>query len=122
MSKQPYGQVAFSADLPCASANVPKVLAATMELLKKMQDQGPDPADLAKVKANWSASYRRALEENGYWLNGLLGAYANGTDPAMLLGDEERIAALTPESLQAVARRYIRFDNYVQAVLYPETK
>ncbi|WP_229417299.1 pitrilysin family protein [Massilia sp. Root418] len=122
MSKQPYGQVAFSADLPCASASVPKVLAATMELLKKMQDQGPDPADLAKVKANWSAAYRRALEENGYWLNGLLAAYANGTDPAMLLGDEERIAAITPEGLQAVARRYIRFDNYVQAVLYPETK
>ncbi|WP_377704138.1 M16 family metallopeptidase [Pseudoduganella sp. UC29_71] len=122
MSKLPYGQVAFSANLPCASASVPKVLAATMELLKKMQDEGPAPADLAKVKANWNAAYRRGLQENGYWLNGLLGAYANGSDPAVLLRDEQRIAALTPESLQAVARRYISFDNYVQAVLYPETK
>ncbi|MYN08718.1 insulinase family protein [Massilia sp. FT127W] len=122
LSKQPYGQVAFSANLPCASGSVPKVIAATMDLLKKMQEQGPDPADLAKVKTNWILSYRRALQDNGFWLNGLQGAYANGSDPAILLRDEQRIAAITPESLREVAKRYIKFDNYVQAVLHPETK
>jgi zinc protease len=122
MNKLPYGRVLFSANLPCASGSVPQVIAATMDVLKKMQAQGPDPADLAKVKANWSNTYRRALQENSYWLAGLQAAYADGGDPGLLLREEQRIAALTPAELQEAARRYIKFDNYVQAVLHPEPK
>eukprot|EP01032_Pedospumella_encystans_P025788 gene25788-29133_t len=122
MNKLPYGRAVFSANLPCASGSVPQVIAATMDVLKKMQAEGPDPADLAKVKANWSNTLRRALQENSYWLAGLLAAYAEGRDPGLLLREEQRIAALTPADLQAAARRYIKFDNYVQAVLHPEPK
>ena len=122
MTKLPYGRVAFSANLPCASASAPQVVAATMALLRKVQEEGPDPADLDKVKANWNASLRRARQENGYWLGALQGAYANGSDPAILLREEQRIAALTPAMLQEAARRYIKFDSYVQAVLHPASK
>ena len=122
MNKLPYGRVVFSANLPCASGSVPQVIAATMDLLEKVQAEGPDPADLAKVKANWSNTFRRALQENSYWLAGLQAAYADGSDPGLLLREEQRIAALTPADLQAAARRYIKFDNYVQAVLHPEPK
>lgn len=122
MTKLPYGRVAFSANLPCASASAPQVVAATMALLRKVQEEGPDPADLDKVKANWNASLRRARQENGYWLGALQGAYANGSDPAILLREEQRIAALTPAMLQEAARRYIKFDSHVQAVLHPASK
>ncbi|WP_377704140.1 M16 family metallopeptidase [Pseudoduganella sp. UC29_71] len=123
LSKLPYGAYQIQTSLPCAPENVDKVIAATMELIRKMQDEGPDPADLDKVKQNWNTSHRKALRENGYWLSRLQGAALNGTDPAnAFLKYEQRVAAIKPADLQAAARRYFNMDNYVQMVLYPEPK
>ncbi|WP_308807731.1 M16 family metallopeptidase [Pseudoduganella aquatica] len=123
LSKRPYGSYQIQTSLPCAPQNTGKVIAATMELIRKMQDEGPDPADLAKVKENWNTSYRKALRENGYWLSRLQGAAVNGTDPAnSILKYEQRVAAIKPSDLQAAAKRYFNMENYLQMVLYPEAK
>ena len=47
-------------------------------------------------------------------------AVALGADPATILDYEKQVAAITPEDVQAAARRYLKRDNYVQVVLYPE--
>ena len=123
LSKRPYGAYQIQAGLPCAPENVEKVIAATMELIRKMQEEGPDPADLEKVKQNWNTSHRKALRENGYWLSRLQGAALNGTDPASaFLKYEQRVASVKPADLQAAARRYFNMENYLQLVLYPEPK
>ncbi|KQW94161.1 peptidase M16 [Massilia sp. Root418] len=123
LSKLPYGAYQIQAALPCAPENVDKVIAATMELIRRMQEEGPDPADLDKVKQNWITGHRKALRENGYWLSRLQGAALNGTDPASpFLKYEPRVAAIKPADLQAAARRYFNMQNYLQMVLYPEPK
>ena len=122
MNKMPYGHYSVSVNLPCAPENTGKVTDAMLDLVRTIQQQGPEAADLAKVKENWSVNNRRALRENGYWLNYLDSAYANGQDPATILTFEQRAAAVTPADVQAAAKRYFDFDNYVQMVLYPEAK
>jgi zinc protease len=123
LSKLPYGAYQIHAALPCAPENVDKVIAATMELIRQMQEEGPDPADLDKVKQNWITGHRKALRENGYWLSRLQGAALNGTDPASpFLKYEPRVAAIKPGDLQAAAKRYFNMQNYLQMVLYPEPK
>ncbi|MRV76526.1 insulinase family protein [Duganella sp. FT92W] len=122
LNKMPYGHYSMSVNLPCAPENTGKVADAMLGLIRTIQQQGPEAADLAKVKENWSVNNRRALRENGYWLNHLDGAYANGLDPAKILTFEQRAAAVTPADVQAAAKRYFDFDNYVQMVLYPEAK
>jgi zinc protease len=42
------------------------------------------------------------------------------TDPATLLDYEKQVAAMTLDDIKATAQRYLKSDNYVQVVLYPE--
>ena len=60
------------------------------------------------------------MRENSYWLGRLQSAALYGTDPATLLDYEKHVDAITPEDVQAAAKRYLKRDNYVQVALYPE--
>jgi zinc protease len=88
--------------------------------IQKLQDAGPQSDDLDKVKQNWRIAHRKALRENGYWLDKLHGSVLYGRDLARVLSYEKDVAALTPAEVQAAAKRYLRQDNYVQVVLLPK--
>lgn len=121
LARTPYQHFQMTLTLPCAPENVDKVIAAALGEIQKVQDEGVDAADWAKVKQNWLTAHRKNLRENGYWLGNLQNAALYGDDPATYLLDyEKQVAAITPEDIQAAAKRYLKRDNYVQVVLYPE--
>lgn len=120
VSKLPYQNYMVGITLPCAPENVDKVIAATFAEIQKLKDNGAEPADLAKVKANWMENHLKVVRENGYWLGQLQSAQINGTDPHAVLTAAKRVEALTPDDLKAAAQRYFSTDNYVQMVLLPE--
>lgn len=120
LNRLPYEYYNISASFPCAPENVDKVVAATFAEFQKIKDKGADQADLDKVKENWLINHRRVLRENGYWMGQFTNAITNGTDPAELLTYEQRVAAVTAAELKDTARKYLRDDNFVQVVLYPE--
>ncbi|GAB3392054.1 M16 family metallopeptidase [Massilia agri] len=121
LSKIPYGNYSIGVTLPTGPENVDKVLATTFAEIKRLQTQGPDAADLEKVKSNWIQNHRRSLRENGYWLGHLQAALSEGTDPASILDVEKRVQALTADDIRLAAQRYFNERNYVQVVLNPET-
>ncbi|MGV7211158.1 M16 family metallopeptidase [Oxalobacteraceae bacterium A2-2] len=116
----PRGSYALSVSLPAAPHNVAKVEAALWELIATLQDQGPQAADLDKVKQAMLQAHRKALGENGYWLQILRIAALEATDPADALTLETRLRALTAAQVQAAARRFLTRDHYVEMVLLPE--
>ncbi|MEW6763464.1 MAG: insulinase family protein [Pseudomonadota bacterium] len=120
LSKIPYGNYSIGVTLPTGPENVDKVLATTFAEIKRLQTQGPDAADLEKVKSNWIQNHRRSLRENGYWLGHLQAALSEGTDPASILDVEKRVQALTADDIRLAAQRYFNERNYVQVVLNPE--
>jgi zinc protease len=122
LGRIPYGNYTLSVTLPTGPENVDKVLAATFAEFDRLKREGPQAADLAKVKQNWIQNHRKALRENGYWLGRLQSSLMDGTDPAALLTHEERVNALGAAEVQDAARRYLNTENYVQVVLYPEKK
>jgi len=122
LARYPYSNYTINISLPTGPENVEKVLNATFAEIRKLQNEGPEEADLAKVKENWNNNHRRLIRENSYWLGSLQGAYINGVDPQNILHHAERVAALKASDVQAAAKRYFDFRNYVQVVLYPETK
>jgi len=95
-------------------------VAATFAEIKRLQENGPDAAELEKVKSGWIQNHRRSLRENGYWVANLQSSLTEGTDPASILKVEQQVAALTAQDVQAAARRYFDTKNYVQVVLNPE--
>jgi len=122
LSKIPYGNYSIGVTLPTGPEHVDKVIAATFEEIKRLQADGPDAADLEKVKSNWIQNHRRSLRENGYWLGHLQTALSEGTDPGSILQVEKQVQALSAEDIRVTARRYFNEQNYVQVVLNPETQ
>jgi zinc protease len=118
--RDPYAHVMLGMSLPCAPENVDKVVVAAFGEIQKIQEGGPEVTDLAKVKQNWLTRHRQDLRENRYWLGKLQIAELYQTDPAILLDYEKQVAALTVDDLKAAALRYLKKDNYVQVVLFPE--
>lgn len=116
----PYPNYHLSMSLPCGPDNVDKVIAAAMGEIQKLQEAGPEAADLDKVKQNWLIGHRRSLRENGYWLDKLHQSVLYGRDLAKVLSYEKDVAALSLADVQAAAKRYLRQDNYVQVVLLPQ--
>ena len=119
MARHPYANYAINIGLPTAPENVDKAIEATFAEVRKLQEKGPEETDLAKVKENWTSNYRKALRENGWWIVNLQQALVNKTDPKLLLRQNEMIASLTVADVQAAARRYFDFNNYVQVVMHP---
>jgi zinc protease len=61
------------------------------------------------------------LRRNAFWLGQLAAYRRGGQDPRALLEFDARVASLTAAKIRDAARHYIRFDNYVQVSLLPET-
>jgi len=122
LAKLPYGNYTVTLNLPCGPENVQKVIDAAFAEIRKLQQEGPTAADLAKVRQNWANVHRRALTENGWWLAQMQAAVVNGDDPASILEFDKRMAALGAADVQAAAQRYFDFGNYVQVVMNPEAK
>ncbi len=119
LARYPYPHYVLGVALPTGPDKVDQVIAATLAEIARMQGQGPDLADLNKVKRNWIQGHRKSLRENAYWLSRLQTALLQDSDPADILAYERHVAAITPGELQAAARRYFDLNNYVQVVLYP---
>jgi len=122
LSKIPYGNYSVGISLPTGPENVDKVIATTFAEIARLQQDGPDAAELDKVKTGWIQNHRRSLRENGYWVANLQSALTEGTDPASILSVEKQVQALTANDIKMAARRYFDTRNYVQVVLNPETQ
>jgi zinc protease len=118
--RDPYGYYQVGLSLPCAPENVDKVIAAAFGEIQKIQDDGPQTGDLAKVKQNWLTRNRQVLRENSYWLGRLQTSELHGTDLHAILDYEKQVGAISLDDLKVAAQRYLKRDNYVQTVLYPQ--
>lgn len=116
----PYPNYNIGISLPCGPENVAKVIAAMFGEIEKIKQEGPQAADLNKVKQNWIKERQIALRTNNLWLQYLQDSTLYGYDPALILSYDKRVDALTSGELQEAAKRYFNMENYVQAVLYPE--
>jgi zinc protease len=122
MTRVPYAHYTVGVTLPTGPANVGKVLDATFAEIERMRTEGPDPADLDKVKTNWLQTYRKSLQENGYWLAILQTSLTEGTDPGTILSFDKEVEHLNVADVKRAAQRYLSTHNYVQVVLNPEKK
>jgi zinc protease len=122
MTRVPYAHYTVAVTLPTGPDNVNKVLDATFAEIRRMRTEGPDQSDLDKVKTNWLQTYRKSLQENGYWLAILQTSLTEGTDPGTILDFDREVEHLNVADVKRAAQRYLSTENYVQVVLNPEKK
>jgi len=120
IARVPYEHYRIGTSLPTGPDQVERMTAALFAELERLKQEGPDPADLDKVKQGWAQSWQRNLRNNGYWVSALGSAELYGTDPHRILDQLQRAGKITAEDVKLAARRYFNTGNYVQVVLNPE--
>jgi zinc protease len=121
ISRLPYEHYGIGTSLPTAPEQVERLTAALFGEIERLKNEGPDQAELDKVKRTWAQTWSRSLQSNTFWAAALGGAELYGTDPHRILDQMQRAGALTTRDVQRAAQRYFDTANYVQVVLNPET-
>lgn len=120
MNKHPYNSYSLGITIPCGPENVDKLIAATHAEIEKIKKDGPSEADLNKVKETWKQQYLVNIKDNGFWARQIIHSIETDSDPERVLSYQKRVDALTPKDIQAVAKKYLDKNNYLQFILNPE--
>ncbi len=113
-----YVSVQFGA----APENLPGMIDRVLAEIRHLTDDGP-PADLVDgAKESARRGYETALEQNGFWLNRLESARMYDEDPGEILQDGDKIAAVTPASVQRMFEAFFPLDRYAVVTLVPAPK
>lgn len=118
--KLPTGRYAVNVYFGCAAENVEKLINATLEEIKKLQDSGAEAVDVQKSMTEKRRETELQLRDNGFWLQYLSNTMENNDDPGEVLKYIESMQNVTPETIQASATKYLGSDQLIRIVLMPE--
>lgn len=105
----------------CDPENADRLIEMVYNELEKMKNDGPAKEYLDKVITIKKRERETKIKENEYWRDLLVESYLLGEDLRKLHGSfEKEIDSLTPEHIQAISDKFIREDNRVKVILYPE--
>jgi hypothetical protein len=81
------------------------------------------PATYAEtVEPQVARSVQFVQRSSAFWLDHLLDAYRQGRDPAAVVAQAARVEHIDSDTLRRAARRYLRGDQYVEALLLPAAR
>lgn len=122
-TKRPYNNYTITVSFPCGPENVDTLTKALFTIIKDVQEKGVEQKDLDKVKANLEEQNAAELKSNNHWLSVLSNSWIEREDPQWMIVDySKKVNALTIADMQATAKKYFNMQNYVKAVLLPESK
>jgi zinc protease len=121
LQRQPDQRFNVGISFGCAPENVDSLVAATFHELDEAKTGKLAPTYLSKVRTAEHGALQQAMHTNAFWLRELIDHLRYGTDPSVILRQNELIDSITPEKLQEAAARYFDQKRYVLGVLRPET-
>jgi len=120
--KIPEGRYSFSVYFECAPANVDKLIAATMEEINNIKQNGALPADVEKSNIQDARATQVELKQNIFWAGYLGSASQNQQDPNAILHHVGNLSNVTVQSTKDAANKYLSGDNLIKFILLPEKK
>lgn len=124
LQKIPSGKFVFDLLIPCAPENADKLVKAAFDIVKQIQKDGVSADDLKKEKETERRQRENELQDNGGWemLLSLVYSYQNAENFDRFTKFSSYIDRLTSDDIKNIAIKYIDFNNYGKATLYPEIK
>ncbi len=120
-SKVPRQRYSLEVQFNSAPDNVEKLTKSVFALIDTLQTQGPQPADVDKVREQIVRSREVSLKQNGYWLATIMTREETGEDlPSALGAYDAMVKNLTAAQIQDAAKRYFNTQNYARFVLLPQ--
>ncbi|MEO8185676.1 MAG: insulinase family protein, partial [Deltaproteobacteria bacterium] len=110
------GAYTLRVSFDCAPADVDALRKAAWEAIGKLTRGQISDATLEARRARLQERFVRVKSSAYFWAQELADAYAHGMPPRDILAVPELSAHLTRKSLTAAARRYLRSDQYLDAL------
>jgi zinc protease len=117
----PYENYVEQITFQCAPENVETLIAAALDEIEKVKNNGVEEKDLNKVKLAQKNELEMNLKTNAYWINELTVNLINGVKTSEGKDEAEQINQLSSKDLQQFAKK-IFGANYCRFELYPENK
>ena len=111
-------EVSFGA----APENIDKMIDRVMQEVRKFRDAPPSDDLLNRAKEAARRDYETQLKQNNYWLQRFETVQLLGQDPVIIAHRNERIDAVTPQSVQEAFRKYFPLDRDTIVTLKPQGK
>lgn len=118
----PEQRYSISIEFGCAPENVDKLIAATLDEIRKIRTNGPEEDDLRKFIAEETRAMELRLKENGFWLNYLTGQSQRGESVLEVNSYTTRLKNVNKAAVKTAAENYLNGKNLIRAILLPEKK
>lgn len=119
-AKYPRHRYSFSVAYGTSPDKVEPLMLSALDEINKIKQHGPEQVDVEKFVSEQKRQLEVQLRENGFWLGHLSGTYQLREDPAYILTYVDELSKVTPESVKAVANKYLVEERLFKFVLMPE--
>ena len=119
-SKYPSPSYSFSISFGCSPQNVGKLIASVLDEINNLKTSGPLQVNVDKYKAEDQRTRETSLKSNIWWMDYLVTSLQNHDDLHELNAYDSDMSKVTPETLKAIANKYLSGKNYIRLVLLPE--
>ena len=120
-ARDPIQRYQFSIGFGADPARIEELVGAVLVEINRLKTEGPNEADLAKVREMQFRTRETDLRDNHYWVNQLLTHWQYDWDLNEIASTAQREStSLGPDRVREAANLYLNTDNYVQVTLLPE--
>lgn len=120
LGKLPYGSYSTGFGFSCDPGNAETLVRLGLLQILSLQEEGPRPENVEKVRELHLREHERGIKENGFWLSNLVGIAAEGREFEDILSFPERVKAFDPKEAQEAAELFFEMRNLLVAYLRPE--
>lgn len=120
ISRYPRQTYSFTVSFGCDPERVEELIAAVFSEIEMLKKDGPADDNVDKIRESQTRKRETDLESNRFWASTMEWHERNELDLKDIMAFEDLVAAVTNNSIQQAAQRYLDSERYVQGVLYPE--
>jgi zinc protease len=121
VNKLPQSRYGFIIKFGCSPQNVDKLVASTLDEIKKLRTDGPLQENVDKWRAEGKTSFEPGLKTNGFWLGYINAQLQNHDDLGAVNHYSAMLDQVTPADIKNMAVKYLSGENFIMMVLKPET-
>ena len=121
-SKLPKPKYTIQSMWGCNPENITKLSQTVLNEMNKIKNEGPTEVDLGKVKETLIRDRETRIKENSFWISSLQNHYLFGDKLLSLDEFKTFINSFTGKDIQAIAKKYINTESYVEVALTPKPK
>ncbi|GGI23728.1 M16 family metallopeptidase [Pedobacter mendelii] len=119
-AKIPSERYSLSISLGCAPVNVDKLIASTLDEIKKLKTAGPSIINVEKFKAEKIRNHETHLRANDFWSEYLDQQALNMDDMSEIVKFDDLMKRINPENIKNAAQKYLNENNLIRIILMPE--